>query len=95
MQKDKKLWNRAQRVITIHQLNFWQESNWRRESTINPNFLMIVMIAFFLIVAAWLFTDAFHARATVETELEEVQEQYDSFKDLAAEVKERQNTAGF
>ena len=52
-----------------HDLNFWQEPDWKRESSISPVFLMMVVVALFVLVGGAAASWAFHGRLTLQNRL--------------------------
>ena len=58
-----------------HDLNFWSEPNWRRESTINPVFLMVIIFGLFAVAGFAVTTVVLSGRGAVKEQLAELQAQ--------------------
>lgn len=71
----------------MHNLSFWDEPDWRRESTLNPNFLMGVVIALFLIAALAVASIAYSSSSSLEGRLSALQAQNQRIADQAQEVR--------
>lgn len=75
----------------MHDLNFWMEPDWKRESTLNPNFLMTVIIALFVVAGVGLATFANRAKAAAEDTLNQVNAQLQSVQHTASTLKQMQS----
>lgn len=74
----------------MHDLSFWQEPDWKRESTLNPNFLMAVIIALFIVAGIAMTTFANRARSQTSETLNNLKSQLETIKPTADELKAMQ-----
>ncbi len=74
----------------MHNLSFWQEPDWKRESTLNPNFLMAVIIALFVVASIAMTTFANRSRSHTLESLDNLKTQLESIKTAADELKAMQ-----
>lgn len=81
--------------MKMFDLNFWQEPDWRRESTINPNFLMVVIVTLVLILAGWLITHTHRVKGMATEELGDIEAQHAEIKETAEEIKEFRQLTSF
>lgn len=79
----------------MFKLNFWQEPDWRRESTINPNFLMVVMVALCLIVAGWLVSSSYRLKNVTTDKLRNIRSEHAEVKDTAEKIQELRQLSSF
>ena len=74
----------------MHNISFWEEPDWRRESTLNPNFVMVVVAALFLVVGLGAVSFAYTSRHSVESELSGLQSQNSEIESLAENLRKQQ-----
>ncbi len=63
-----------------YNINFWHPPNWQRESSINPKFVMVVIISIFLILSFSLYSIIENQRNSSAKELAILQEQVEQLK---------------
>ncbi len=61
-----------------YDINFWPMPDWQRESSINPNFIMAVVIALLVVISIMHFTMAANQRRSTAANLADVRAQAES-----------------
>ncbi|MCF7854194.1 MAG: hypothetical protein K9N51_05295 [Candidatus Pacebacteria bacterium] len=75
-----------------HSLSFWEEPDWRRESTISPTFLGGILLCIMLLGGLAMASYVFTVRISRRAELERVKLENKQIAGQAERVKKRQET---
>jgi len=71
----------------MHNLSFWEEPDWRRESTLNPNFIMGVIIALFAIAGLGVVSFTYTSTVSLSGELSGMKVRNEEIASKAEKVK--------
>lgn len=71
----------------MDELSFWKVPDWKKESSLNPNFLMVVIAALFVLSGVTVCSFAYRAHLPVKEDVDELEKKISSREDKVSEVK--------